>query len=610
MPVRATRDREVRDDVGAAPDPFRFVPGGPAWRRAVHGMLEMVLSLRALERTYAGLQEESDRQDFLAWAVRAFEIESEVADSDLDRVPGTGGTIVVANHPLGALDGIVLGSILGRRRGDVRILANHLLARIPEMRERCFFVDPFGSTESTQRNRRGLRQAVSWLKDGGLLVVFPAGEVSHWQPGRKEVVDPPWSPTVARLIRRSGACVLPAHLSGRAGMLFHLAGLFHPRLRTALLPRELVRQRGERVVVRFGQPLEPRRVRSLDDDALLSLIRLRSELLPRRSEAGASAAKANPSPVGRARIDRGGRLQAEVDALPSASRLIRAGSFQGLIARASEIPQLLEEIGLQRERTFRAVGEGTGRAIDLDDFDLAYRHLFLWDEERRRLVGAYRVGLAGELLAQAGPSGLYTSTLFQFGPGFVEHLGSALEMGRSFVTAEYQRKPSALFLLWRSIGAFVAVNPRYHRLFGPASISADYSAVSRQLMVQFFERAFWLPELARSVRPRCPWKKQRFGRPIAADAIPSVDELSRLVSDLESDGKGVPVLIREYLQLGGGFVGFHVDRQFQSSLDGLIMVDLTATRRRLLARYLGDEGAQTFLAHHRRKAEPLGESPR
>ncbi|MDA0935395.1 MAG: GNAT family N-acetyltransferase, partial [Planctomycetota bacterium] len=273
------------------------------------------------------------------------------------------------------------------------------------------------------------------------------------------------------------------------------------------------------------------------------------------------------------------------------------------LATADRLPHVLPEIGRLREETFRAVGEGTGQETDLDRFDRDYLHLFLWEPKTQRIAGAYRLGPTDRLLARGGLSALYTSTLFDMDRAFVEHVTPGLELGRSFVCADFQRSFMPLLLLWRGIGEFVARNPQYHRLFGPVSISASYDAASRDLIVEHLRAHQFAPEFADLVRARRPHQSdqaRRFGLSWTPSMLRDLSEVSAMVADMERDAKGVPVLIREYLKLGGKIIGFNVDPDFANVVDGLVLVDLAETERRLLVRYMGAEGADRFLDAQRR----------
>ena len=279
-------------------------------------------------------------------------------------------------------------------------------------------------------------------------------------------------------------------------------------------------------------------------------------------------------------------MAAEIARLPETSVLLASGEFRVIEAGAADIPLTLKEIGRLRELTFRSVGEGTGKACDLDAFDRSYRHLFLWNAVRCEVAGAYRVGRTDELVAGAGPRGLYTSTLFVLKRRFLDRIGPALEMGRSFVRPEYQKSYSPLLLLWKGLARMVVRDPRYRMLFGPVSISNSYKNASRRLMASYFEGAATSPGLARLVRPKTPLRGQHWLARAARTLVHDLDDLLTIIDDIEADTKGIPVLLRQYLKLGGKILAFNVDRDFADTLDGLIVVDLLAADPRQLERYM------------------------
>jgi hypothetical protein len=315
----------------------------------------------------------------------------------------------------------------------------------------------------------------------------------------------------------------------------------------------------------------------------------------RASRAPAASAAAVIDEVPRA------MLQVEVDALPPDQRLVDRGRFHVYCARAGQIPWALQEIGRLREVTFRAVGEGTGRCSDIDLFDAFYLHLFVWDAHAASIVGAYRLGLVDQILPRLGKRGLYTHSLFKYPTRMLDSLSPAIELGRSFVRAEYQRSFAALPLLWAGIGRFVERSPQYAVLFGAVSISARYAPASRRLIVEYLSAYRTHTRLAVEVTPRRPFHaRPRTAAPGGVlSAMPaSMNELSRRIAQTEHDGKGVPVLLRQYLELGGKVLGFSLDRDFVDTLDALIMVDLRTVEETVLVRYMGKRGAAAFRAYH------------
>lgn len=558
-----------------------------------------LLGLEEAARAYHTLQSMNTAQPPEERLLTHLEVTWRAADADLDRIPRTGPTLVVANHPSGILDGAVLATLLRRIRRDVRFLANGALAHIPELRDLIIPVDPFSTHAAARCNHKAIRELLDHLQQGGMAVVFPAGEVAHFQLDRLQVTDPPWRPGLARTIamaarRKCAPAIVPIHISGGNSAAFHAAGLLHSGLRTALLARELWNKKRANIDVRVGKPIEAARVLAIPtDDERISYLRWRTYLLAKRNEfkpitrvpllARRPRSNAQPVSTGPAAAD----LATEVASLPAHRKLIESGGLSVYLAPASEMPRLLDEIGRLREITFRAAGEGSGRPRDLDRFDSHYLHLFVWNAARREIAGAYR--LAGTDLAAS--QGLYTATLFKFDHRFLHALGPALELGRSFIRQEYQKSYAPLLLLWKAIGKFVAANPRYRRLFGAVSISSQYQSFSREMMISFLEKNASIPSWKHLVTAR------NAPPPARTDAFcQNIDELSDLVSDIEPNRAGVPVLLRQYLRLGGKLLGLNIDPEFSNALDGLIVVDLTRTERKLLDRYLGREEAQQFLS--------------
>ena len=593
------------------------LPASAAPTRLQRLALRVLPALARLHRIRDEVRRLDDPFAVAEYALRELRVDLRLSAADVDRIPATGGVVVTANHPFGGLDGLLAIAGIGRRRRDLRILANAELARIEELRALIIPVDPFGGPKAARANVAGLRQALRWMEGGGALLVFPAGEVSHLHLRSAAITDPPWSATAARLVRLAGTPVVPLHIAGANSVLFQIAGLVHPRLRTLLLPAELANKAGARVQARIGQTIAPARYRGIEsDEHLASYLRLRTYALrvePEPSYGGPTAAGhvagRGVEPIA-AEVEPE-RVAREVEALPDASLLASAGNLRVHIASATEIPWTLQELGRLRELTFRAVGEGTGRSSDIDLFDDYYEHLVLWDTEERRIAGGYRLGRTDLIWRRFGRRGLYTSTLFEYGDLFLGLLGPALELGRSFVRVEYQRSFAALMLLWKGIAEYVGRNPRYCRLIGPVSISNDYQPLSRELQVAFLSNRLLDPLMA-SVRPKRAFRGRLSLRSVGlASRWPAdIDELSRLVAGVEPDGKGAPVLLRQYLRLGGRVLGFRIDPDFGNALDCLMLVDLRRTEPKVLRKYMSESAWARFQRKHRVAGRRNGDGDR
>ena len=306
-------------------------------------------------------------------------------------------------------------------------------------------------------------------------------------------------------------------------------------------------------------------------------------------------------------------LAEEIAALPSEAKILTKQGFEVYLIRREQGPMLVKEIGRLREVTFRSVGEGTGRSLDLDAFDDHYEHLLLWSPNEEAIVGAYRMARVDRVLEEHGISGLYTATLYKFKPGFLKRLGGSVELGRSFIVKRHQKQRHSLMLLWCGICAFITRNTQYHTLFGPVSMSQNYTSLSKQLLVWFFKRSHRHPILSRLVRAHRPFEEDETlsnQKKLISDCIKSVDDVSALMSEFEQDGKGVPVLFKQYLKMNALLLSFSVDDSFSNVLDGLVVADLRTASPRILRRYFGDEGLQRFLEFHRDSFERDAQSPK
>ncbi|MEW6428843.1 MAG: lysophospholipid acyltransferase family protein [Thermodesulfobacteriota bacterium] len=587
---------------------------GPGRRRGIPSRLlaalDHLLALRRLQEMYNAHIPGDPDTPFAEKALSALAVEYRLSPGDMAKIPEKGPVIVCANHPFGGLEGLILIAVLRKIRQDVKIMANPLLNRIPELREAVIGTDPFGTDRAKQANVTALRGCRRWLDQGGMLVVFPAGEVSHFRLSRWEVADPAWLDSLPWLARNTGAAVLPVFFEGGNSPLFHCAGLLHPRLRTALLPRELLNKQGRTVGMKIGKAISAGKIAERQSDReVVEYLRLRTYMLGARGKHQRPGAL---SPTMRPVATQGDprSIEEDIARLPEEQLLLSSGVFRAFYARADEIPHVLSEIGRLREITFRAVSEGTGRERDLDRFDGEYLHLFLWNDEKKEIVGAYRMGEVRGILDRQGTEGLYTSTLFSFKNGMFDRLESALEMGRSFVRPEYQKSFSALLLLWKGIGGYLAAHPEHRILFGPVSISREYSEVTRRLITGSVRKYHYLNELARMVRPLTPvsLKPPRIrgcNRSQVSSLLGDLEEVASMIGDIDAGQDDIPVLMKFYLNLGGRFVAFNRDPAFGDVIDGLVVVDLLETPRKTLNRYMGADGAGRFLAHHAERGRAL-----
>jgi putative hemolysin len=500
------------------------------------------------------------------------------SENDMERIPATGSFIIVANHPFGGIEGLILLNKILQVRPDFKILGNSLFNRVEPVREYVFGVNPFETKRALNLGIHGLRQAFAHVKNGHPLAIFPAGEVSTWYDESKQVADRDWSQSIIRFIKNAGVPVVPVYFHGSNSRMFHLMGKGHPMLRTARIPTELLNKRTEIIKVRIGNPIEAKEIPTFTDPSEYGRwLRARTYLL----EAGiiSVATKMNDSFTRKQDISPAvpkNILLKELSSISKDCLLFKFQNFSMYCVSSDKIPNIILEIRRLREKTFRAVGEGTDKAIDIDTYVSYYHQLFIWDHNADCIVGGYRIGKGKEILATHGIKGFYVNSLFRMNEKMKPMLVQSIELGRSFITTEYQRKPLSLFMLWKGILSFLLRNEDYRYLIGPVSISNSYTDLSKKVIVEWIEKNYKAENLEEKVVPRCPFKPMdtRTDCRILVDNAKSTLAVDRLIPEIEPTGHKMPVLLKKYLSIGGKIASFNVDPLFNDSLDGFLLLDI------------------------------------
>ncbi|MDF1810926.1 MAG: lysophospholipid acyltransferase family protein [Verrucomicrobiales bacterium] len=542
-------------------------------------------------------------------ALMELEIDYRILAGGISLIPKAGPTIVVANHPFGCIDAMILSDIITRARPDSKILANHLLNTFPPFQHFIIEIDPFGGREAARRNVVSIRSAMNHLKGGGLVALFPAGEVASFRLSKRKVMEKEWSGLVEKLMAATDASVVPVHFQGRNSSAFYISGMIHPMLRTVRLIREMRASKGRCFPVRIGRPIS---AKELPNKEKAEPLFLRNHTL-RLGRLNSSADQWQKGRDGKIRSPDELEpiippisplvLKEEVESLPQDKCLVDRGIWKVYLAEAELIPNCLREIGRLREETFRGAGEGTGKEIDLDRFDQWYLHLFLWNGESCEIGGSYRFGPSETILPVHGQEGFYTHSLFSFKPGFFKKTGPVCEMGRSFVVAGHQRSFSSLSLLWKGIGAFLKQNPQYRYVLGAVSISSSYQLLSRELIVKFLFRKFrsrYSNLVSSSLPPEEIYPEFHSKRDVS-DNLDTIMKVNGAVSAIEDDGKGIPVLFRQYLKFDTTLLGFNVDEEFSGVIDGLILVDFVKTDPVVGNKLLGADVINTVRDYHKKR---------
>ena len=419
--------------------------------------------------------------DFLDGVIDELQIEFEVPEEDLKRIPKDGPFISVSNHPLGGVDGILILKLLLEHRSDYKTLSNFLIHRIEPLKPHTITVNPFEDHKDAKSSIGGIKQALGHIKAGNSLGIFPAGEVSTFKEG-KLTVDKPWEEGAVRLIKKAEVPIIPIYFHAKNSKFFYMLNKISGTLRTAKLPSELLNQKNKIIKIRIGKPISVKDQKEFENiNAFSDFIRRKTYMLANPFEKKnkilstekIKIKKSSKEITPQKSID---SFAKEVDVLrENNGRLLESKNYEVFFAKAKQIPNLLHEIGRLREITFRDVGEGTKKSIDLDKYDRYYYHMFLWDRKANCLAGSYRMGLGKEIYKKYGINGFYVQTLFRIEPELHQMMENTIEMGRAFIIKEYQQKPMPLFLLWKGIVHVTLRYPEHKYLMGGVSISNQFS---------------------------------------------------------------------------------------------------------------------------------------
>ncbi|TKD66481.1 lysophospholipid acyltransferase family protein [Flavobacterium sp. ASW18X] len=546
-------------------------------------LLMLVTRITTINRFYDN-HKELDAPEFLDKILEHYEINFEIVEEDLKRLPKDGPFITISNHPLGGIDGVLLLKLLLGQRADFKIIANFLLHRIEPIKPYIMPVNPFESHKDAKSSVAGFKNALAHLRNGHPLGIFPAGEVSTYRDG-KLVVDKPWEEAALKLIRKAEVPVVPIYFHAKNSRLFYRLSKIDDVFRTAKLPSEVTTQNRRPIKVRIGKPIS---VATQKDEPTLEsfteLLRKKTYLLANAFEKERfidkvpSSLKIPKPPKKIVSAVRTEVIQGEIEKLREKDlRLLQSKNYEVFLAQEKDMPFILKEIGRQREVTFRAIGEGTNNAIDLDHFDTYYHHLFLWDDDQKEIVGAYRMGLGSEIFKNHGIDGFYLQDLFRFEPELYPMMRESIEMGRAYIVAEYQQKPMPLFLLWKGIVHTTLRFPEHKYLIGGVSISNQFSNFSKSLMIEFMKSHYWDPYVAQYVRPKKEFKvklKDADKEFVFDETQADLNKFDKLIEEVEPGSLRLPVLIKKYIKQNARVVAFNVDPLFNNSVDGLMYIKI------------------------------------
>lgn len=492
---------------------------------------------------------------------------------DLNAIPKDGGFIVVCNHPFGAIEGIILYDAISKIRPDFKVMANFILSYIPNLKNVFIPVNPFADNPEWGSSVGGIKAAMQHLSQGKGLGIFPAGEVSRYN-GHDYPEDIEWSVTISKLVKKTGLPVIPVYFDGMNSKSFYRLAKIHSMLGTAMLPHELLNKRDRHITLKIGKPIAPSDLECHDDyKEIAAYLRSRSYALEaninKETRCHITKQETLPPPL------KSYLMVNELNKIRDKSHLFSCAQYECFFADYQDIPNLMYELGRRREEAFRAIGEGSGKKLDTDKYDTYYKHLILWDSNENRLVGGYRLGMGSEIVQQKGVNGFYISSLFKIKKEFKDVLTDSIELGRSFVTVDYQKDILPLMLLLKGlmIVAYRYSNVKY--FIGPVSISNWYPKFYKSLMVHYITSEFSCDELKDMVEARTPFQMDFLKTDadiLLKNNTSSVERFDRYIMKLSNGDYRLPTLFKKYLKMQSSFLCFNIDPDFNDTLDGLLLL--------------------------------------
>ncbi|MFA3793133.1 lysophospholipid acyltransferase family protein [Aliiglaciecola sp. SL4] len=548
-------------------------------------MLDHIVGVKKMDALYKRHQMQGlEKSEFAEKLLQILNIEVLGGDSVQKNIPHSGPLVIASNHPFGGIEGVILCLLIGQIRPDLQVLANQGLKLFPELKDYFIFTNPL--SERDPRNGPSIRKSIKHVKQGGAVLIFPAGRVAYYQGDKKRISEHSWNRIVGKLIDSSKAQFLPIFVSGQNSPLFYRLGRVYFRFRLFMLARELLNKNNTKIKVSCGSLVKPNTYKVANSKQHAALCRIQSYSQdPLWSMTWPEDQSVQLAPL--AKQTPWQDIAQELEVLPKEQCLLVHKEYSVYYGYQQQLPKTVFEIARLRELVFRQHNEGSGEPIDTDEFDATYTQLFVINNKSQKIIGAYRMGQTDKLLEHGDISQLYLARMFNFSSEFVNQQQPCLELGRSFLIPEYQKSFQGLFLLWRGIGAFVCKFPHYRTLYGTVSLSKLYNPRS----VALIEEALVTP-----TDKVTPHKKFDFApHPEILDFAKEHDlstHLTTLLAAIESDGKDIPILAKHYLKLGAKFHCLGIDGNFNDTPGLLLSVELPKAPEKLLKLYLGDNWKQ------------------
>jgi len=521
-----------------------------------------------------------DTFSFVETIIDYFDISIALKTNELTRIPAYGRVVIIANHPLGALDAMALLHLLKDVRKDIKIVANSFLSQLDNLKDILIPVDNING----KMDKETLKSIYQALESEEAVIIFPSGEVSRAKP--QGVKDTPWKSGFLKIASKMRAPILPIYIKAKNSKNFYLLSMINRSLATATLPHEMFKSKGKKIEFTIGKtiPFDAYHLPNLSSKENVKLLRKHFYKVAKNHKPIFATYNEISVPEKRSELKR---------ELKNGILVGKTSDGKSIIVYESERENcVIKEIGRLREISFRHVGEGSGKKRDIDCYDFYYKHLIIWDDDALEIAGAYRLGICREIISDFDLEGLYTSTLFHFDQQFAPYLEKGIELGRSFVQPKYWNS-RALDYLWQGIGAYVKSRPDIQYLFGAVSLSDTFNQKAKGMMIYFYQTYFGTN--TKYVQHKVPYSTPKWIQEHCENVFSGKDykaDMRVLKEELGFMGYAVPTLFKQYSELceegGVQFLDFGYDKDFNNCIDGFIVTDLKMLKEAKRKRYFSD----------------------
>lgn len=573
------------------------LPISTALSRSTVGVIKRLVGIDRLNSFYASLNHNAEVVDFVSEVIEKLGLECSVDSDMIRKIPQTGPVVVVSNFPHGGIDGLVMLDALLSYRKDTKILADSIFAKAKPLDQAIIGIEDLDHT--SKGSLSGLRAARRHLKNGGVLVLFPSQSVATYRRGFVDFGDDEWNLSLMKFIASTSAPVVPAYISGRNSLMFHLIHKLHHRLGTIRLVREVFNKEGAVVSVSFGEAISVEMLSALSpfdewrrvivaNIVLLQTLTAESrrnspsEELPVVVESEEQGSKPQQLKIHKVRTsplwpralwpEKQNDIAREIKALHHSARLMSQGVYDLYLAPVEDVPQttlyvesLRKEMAVSRHYKFRVEDDPHSRLI------------ICWDREQSRIAAAVRVGYGDEIFERVGVDGFYCNADFDFSHKFLPLLQSSIEVGQWVVADGYVSQSEPRWLLWRGEMSALMRSEKHDYLLSVVRICSSRSLTARRLIVNHMVTHYYKADYQGQIVPRHPVRSlaRAMFDPATMQVLNRRDLMQSFIRVADPMIDPMSPMIRRYIQVGGEAVGVCLGRDAdRDSVYALAMVDV------------------------------------